>query len=178
MCKWRNIVAPSFDTINCFSSASSHNISLSIPHGPRVVAIALATPRHAARFPSSVWSSMHGCDHTQKLRLATTCSISITHRNSMARYVSIAPDCYNSLLISDLKTSSNMPSNEQSDPADIVLKLQNGNKSSEPGHELQFTYSLWFNRRVQGARTQENYEKNIKKVGTFTTVCCSNAKSV
>jgi translation initiation factor 4E len=37
-------------------------------------------------------------------------------------------------------------------------------------HPLQFTYTLWFNRRVQGARTQENYEKNIKKVGSFSTV--------
>jgi translation initiation factor 4E len=37
-------------------------------------------------------------------------------------------------------------------------------------HPLQYTYSIWFNRRVQGARTQENYEKNIKKVGTFSSV--------
>jgi len=37
-------------------------------------------------------------------------------------------------------------------------------------HPLQFGYSIWFNRRVQGARTQENYEKNIKKVGSFSTV--------
>jgi len=37
-------------------------------------------------------------------------------------------------------------------------------------HPLQFRYVLWFNRRVQGARTQENYEKNIKKVGSFASV--------
>jgi len=37
-------------------------------------------------------------------------------------------------------------------------------------HALQYRYVLWFNRRVQGARTQENYEKNIKKVGSFASV--------
>eukprot|EP01113_Clastostelium_recurvatum_P017659 TRINITY_DN2081_c0_g1_i1.p1 TRINITY_DN2081_c0_g1~~TRINITY_DN2081_c0_g1_i1.p1 ORF type:complete len:275 (-),score=81.22 TRINITY_DN2081_c0_g1_i1:47-871(-) len=37
-------------------------------------------------------------------------------------------------------------------------------------HPLQYDYTLWFNRRVQGARTQENYEKNIKKIGSFATV--------
>jgi len=37
-------------------------------------------------------------------------------------------------------------------------------------HPLQYRYVLWFNRRVHGARTQENYEKNIKRVGSFATV--------
>lgn len=46
----------------------------------------------------------------------------------------------------------------------------NFNEDGTPKHPLQYTYCLWFNRRVQGARTQENYEKNIKKVGTFSTV--------
>jgi len=44
------------------------------------------------------------------------------------------------------------------------------NDDGTPKHPLQYTYCLWFNRRVQGARTQENYEKNIKKVGTFASV--------
>jgi hypothetical protein len=37
-------------------------------------------------------------------------------------------------------------------------------------HRTQYPWTFWFNRRIQGARTQENYEKNIKKVGTFQTV--------
>lgn len=47
----------------------------------------------------------------------------------------------------------------------------NGQDTERREDKLQFTYTLWFNRRVQGARTQENYEKNIKKVGSFSTVC-------
>ena len=37
-------------------------------------------------------------------------------------------------------------------------------------HPLQFRWSFWYNRRIQGVRTQESYEKNIKLVGTFGTV--------
>jgi len=37
-------------------------------------------------------------------------------------------------------------------------------------HPLTFRYVVWFNRRVHGARTQENYEKNIKRIGSFATV--------
>eukprot|EP01097_Dermamoeba_algensis_P001080 TRINITY_DN1409_c0_g1_i1.p1 TRINITY_DN1409_c0_g1~~TRINITY_DN1409_c0_g1_i1.p1 ORF type:complete len:202 (-),score=29.04 TRINITY_DN1409_c0_g1_i1:129-734(-) len=40
----------------------------------------------------------------------------------------------------------------------------------EVSHKLQYKYSFWFNRRVHGARTQENYEKNIKYLGSFETV--------
>jgi len=37
-------------------------------------------------------------------------------------------------------------------------------------HPIKFEYVMWFNRRLQGARTQENYEKNIKKIGSFKTI--------
>lgn len=47
----------------------------------------------------------------------------------------------------------------------------NGQDPERKQSQLQYTYTLWFNRRVQGARTQENYEKNIKKIGSFSTVC-------
>lgn len=43
-------------------------------------------------------------------------------------------------------------------------------KPGPDDHLLQHSYSFWFNRRVQGARTQENYEKNIKRVATFSSV--------
>mmetsp|Transcript_35201 Transcript_35201/g.60281 ORF Transcript_35201/g.60281 Transcript_35201/m.60281 type:complete len:204 (-) Transcript_35201:34-645(-) len=42
-----------------------------------------------------------------------------------------------------------------------------------PGeHPVEHVYSFWYNRRPTGqeARTQENYEKNIKKLGTFATI--------
>ena len=37
-------------------------------------------------------------------------------------------------------------------------------------HPLQFAYTFWFMRRTPGARSMENYEKNIKRVGTFKSV--------
>mmetsp|Transcript_53017 Transcript_53017/g.133309 ORF Transcript_53017/g.133309 Transcript_53017/m.133309 type:complete len:188 (-) Transcript_53017:64-627(-) len=37
-------------------------------------------------------------------------------------------------------------------------------------HPTTYDYTFWFNRRVSGARTPENYEKSIKKVGSFSTV--------
>lgn len=37
-------------------------------------------------------------------------------------------------------------------------------------HPIQRSYCFWFNRRVHGARTQENYEKTIKKLGAFSSV--------
>lgn len=40
----------------------------------------------------------------------------------------------------------------------------------ESHHPTQYSYTFWFNRRLQGVRTQENYEKNIKKIGTFRSV--------
>eukprot|EP01099_Mayorella_cantabrigiensis_P003465 TRINITY_DN265_c0_g2_i1.p1 TRINITY_DN265_c0_g2~~TRINITY_DN265_c0_g2_i1.p1 ORF type:complete len:259 (-),score=45.67 TRINITY_DN265_c0_g2_i1:362-1138(-) len=41
----------------------------------------------------------------------------------------------------------------------------------EGEHKLKYGYTFWFNRRIQGARTQnyENYEKNIKKIASFDT---------
>ena len=51
-------------------------------------------------------------------------------------------------------------------------------KLAEPGegeHPLQFRWTFWFNKRLQGARTQENYEKNIKRVATFASVRGSGA---
>eukprot|EP01114_Cavostelium_apophysatum_P020038 TRINITY_DN660_c0_g2_i1.p1 TRINITY_DN660_c0_g2~~TRINITY_DN660_c0_g2_i1.p1 ORF type:complete len:293 (-),score=34.24 TRINITY_DN660_c0_g2_i1:2-808(-) len=40
----------------------------------------------------------------------------------------------------------------------------------ENEHQLQHRWSFWFLRRVQGARTQDNYEQNVKNVGSFATV--------
>jgi hypothetical protein len=37
-------------------------------------------------------------------------------------------------------------------------------------HPTQHTWSFWYVRRVQGSRSQENYEKNVKKVGSFASV--------
>jgi translation initiation factor 4E len=37
-------------------------------------------------------------------------------------------------------------------------------------HPLKTKYTFYFVRRQQGVRTQENYEKNIKEIGSFTTV--------
>lgn len=56
--------------------------------------------------------------------------------------------------------------NKESEEKDVAPDAVDRN-----AHPLQFTYTIWFNRRVQGARTQENYEKNIKKVGSFSSVC-------
>ena len=40
-------------------------------------------------------------------------------------------------------------------------------------HPVEHVYSFWYNRRPTGheARTQENYEKNIKNLGSFASVC-------
>ena len=40
----------------------------------------------------------------------------------------------------------------------------------ESHHPTQYSYTFWFNRKLQGVRTQESYEKNIKKIGTFRSV--------
>eukprot|EP00295_Goniomonas_pacifica_P037226 CAMPEP_0175976820 /NCGR_PEP_ID=MMETSP0108-20121206/44732_1 /TAXON_ID=195067 ORGANISM="Goniomonas pacifica, Strain CCMP1869" /NCGR_SAMPLE_ID=MMETSP0108 /ASSEMBLY_ACC=CAM_ASM_000204 /LENGTH=214 /DNA_ID=CAMNT_0017306761 /DNA_START=17 /DNA_END=661 /DNA_ORIENTATION=- len=34
-------------------------------------------------------------------------------------------------------------------------------------HPLTFGYCFWFMRRTPGSRTQDNYEKNIRKIGSF-----------
>ncbi len=50
----------------------------------------------------------------------------------------------------------------------------NSNWVVEPvqaGHPLQHQWAFWFLRRIQGLKSQESYEKNIKKIGTFSTVC-------
>jgi len=39
----------------------------------------------------------------------------------------------------------------------------------ENEHPLQNTWTLWFLRKGQGARTQENYEKSVKPIGAFST---------
>lgn len=43
---------------------------------------------------------------------------------------------------------------------------------SSEDHKLEHTYCFWYNKRPTGqdARTKENYEKNIRKIGTFCTV--------
>jgi len=38
------------------------------------------------------------------------------------------------------------------------------------GHALQSSWAFWFLRRIQGVKSQETYEKNMKKIGTFSTV--------
>jgi len=37
-------------------------------------------------------------------------------------------------------------------------------------HVLQVSYTFWYMKRTPGARSQENYERNIKKVGAFDCV--------
>jgi len=37
-------------------------------------------------------------------------------------------------------------------------------------HNLEHSWSFWFLRRVQGAKSQDNYEKNVKKIASFSTV--------
>jgi len=37
-------------------------------------------------------------------------------------------------------------------------------------HPLKTGWSFWFMRRTQGPKSQENYEKNIKCIGSFLTV--------
>jgi len=43
-------------------------------------------------------------------------------------------------------------------------------KVAEGQHPLHEAFTFWFNRKIQGARSAEHYEKNIKKIGTFQTV--------
>jgi len=40
----------------------------------------------------------------------------------------------------------------------------------ENEHALQNTWTFWYLKKGQGARTQENYERNIKPIGAFSTV--------
>lgn len=42
-------------------------------------------------------------------------------------------------------------------------------QTSKP-HPLGSKFSFWFVRRAQGSRTQENYEKNIRRLATVDTV--------
>jgi len=37
-------------------------------------------------------------------------------------------------------------------------------------HPLEHSWSFWFLRRVQGAKSQDNYEKNVKKIATLSSV--------
>ena len=37
-------------------------------------------------------------------------------------------------------------------------------------HALTTPWSFWHVKRAQGPRTQENYERNIKRIGSFDTV--------
>jgi hypothetical protein len=45
---------------------------------------------------------------------------------------------------------------------------------TEKEHKLENEWSFWFLRRVQGAKSQENYEKNIKKIASFSSVSTSS----
>jgi len=53
---------------------------------------------------------------------------------------------------------------EEDDREDLERRLAEGE------HPSQNAWIFWFNRRVQGARSQENYAKNIKRVGGFNTI--------
>ncbi len=41
---------------------------------------------------------------------------------------------------------------------------------SKPLHKLSSAFSFWFVKRVHGPRTQENYERNIKRIATVDSV--------
>jgi hypothetical protein len=38
-------------------------------------------------------------------------------------------------------------------------------------HPLKNEWTFWFNQRMPGARTHESFEKQIKKIGSFQSVC-------
>lgn len=42
--------------------------------------------------------------------------------------------------------------------------------SGKAVHKLSTPFSFWYVRRVQGPRTQENYERNIKRIATVDSV--------
>jgi hypothetical protein len=42
--------------------------------------------------------------------------------------------------------------------------------NGKPVHKLSTPFSFWYVRRVQGPRTQENYERNIKRIATVDSV--------
>jgi len=65
---------------------------------------------------------------------------------------------------SQSQISSSQDQQSQEEVASIPIPI------GENDHPLQNCWSFWFVRRVQGARTQENYERNIKKFATFVTV--------
>ena len=46
-----------------------------------------------------------------------------------------------------------------------------------PGeHPLQYVYTMWYSRRTPGKQTSsQNYDQNLKKVGTFASVCVSSS---
>ena len=37
-------------------------------------------------------------------------------------------------------------------------------------NKLSSSFTFWHVKRVQGPRTQENYERNIKRIGSFESV--------
>jgi hypothetical protein len=41
---------------------------------------------------------------------------------------------------------------------------------TKPVHKLSTPFSFWFVKRVHGPRTQENYERNIKRFATVDSV--------
>jgi hypothetical protein len=51
-----------------------------------------------------------------------------------------------------------------------VFRRQPGSDGKE--HLLATPWTFWFNRRLQGAsRSKDSYERNIKRVAAFDTVC-------
>merc|ERR1712137_695540 len=62
--------------------------------------------------------------------------------------------------MAEAKENTNMTTSEPDPPV------------GEGEHPLEHVYSFWYNRRPTGqeARAQENYEKNIRKIGTFSTI--------
>ncbi len=53
-----------------------------------------------------------------------------------------------------------------------TLNIPRAPFNEDGGHPLQYGFAFWFVRR-SGARFQENYERNVKKIGQFRTVRCN-----
>eukprot|EP00164_Ancoracysta_twista_P004192 GFYU01005641.1.p1 GENE.GFYU01005641.1~~GFYU01005641.1.p1 ORF type:complete len:206 (-),score=31.52 GFYU01005641.1:201-818(-) len=61
--------------------------------------------------------------------------------------------------------------NDDTDPTSTMDDITAGSIDDyDDQHPLQHKYVLWFVRRTPGSRSQESYEKNIKKICSFGSV--------
>ena len=58
----------------------------------------------------------------------------------------------------------------------ILVKEATAETDTQNEHKLKSGFTFWFYKRG-GARTRQSYEKNLTKIGTFTTVRCHFANN-